>query len=443
MKYLNFKNYSILLILVLCIAFTSCETGDGYEEELVYILQKEDIKVAKNSISNFSAKVGQLLRIEVESVTDENLTYEWFISEERIAQTKNLEYMCEARGNYDLVLRVSQNELSFDYKFDLAVTFDDITPPSEDAIAYITQVFDYMPGPGQHTNTMPEYEVGDTQEDMNKKVLESIGNDKKGMITLGGYGGYVVVGFDHTIENKVGKRDFRIIGNAFYAFSNPDADAPEGGSCEPGIIMVAYDVNKNGKPDANEWYEIAGSAHNDPTKELWYQKAVGAKNNVNLYTNYEMTYHRPSKEPEAGDDFKKYVYWEDNKGNSGYKEKNEYHSQSYFPAWFEGDKLTFKGTCLPQNSINEAEAGSEYPFYVLYRFGYGYADNAMNDEDDVAIDISWAVNSQGLQVNLPGVDFIKVYTGVNQESGWIGECSTDITNIEDLHLLNIDLESRK
>lgn len=35
------------------------------------------------------------------------------------------------------------------------------------------------------------------------------------MISLGGFGGYVVVGFDHTITNVTGKRDFRVLGNAF------------------------------------------------------------------------------------------------------------------------------------------------------------------------------------------------------------------------------------
>lgn len=62
------------------------------------------------------------------------------------------------------------------------------------------------------------------------------------MISLGGFGGYVVVGFDHTIENVTGERDFRVLGNAFYAEANPNPNVTrKGGSCEPGIVMVAYD----------------------------------------------------------------------------------------------------------------------------------------------------------------------------------------------------------
>ena len=75
-------------------------------------------------------------------------------------------------------------------------------------------------------------------------------------------------------------------------------------------------------------------------------------------------------------------------------------------------------------------------------FRYGYADNELNNKDDSAVDIDWAVDKNGNKVHLPGVDFIKVYTGVDQENGWLGECSTEITRIEDLHLLGVDIDTR-
>ena len=37
-------------------------------------------------------------------------------------------------------------------------------------------------------------------------------------------------------------------------------------------------------------------------------------------------------------------------------------------------------------------------------------------------------------VHLPGVDFIRVYTGVNQQCGWLGETSTELSRAEDLHV---------
>ena len=37
-------------------------------------------------------------------------------------------------------------------------------------------------------------------------------------------------------------------------------------------------------------------------------------------------------------------------------------------------------------------------------------------------------------VHLPGVDFIRVYTALNQYCGWIGETSTEIFMARDMHI---------
>lgn len=291
---------------------------------------------------------------------------------------------------------------------------------------YITKVLDYVPGPGQFVNVMPEFQEGDTQEKMNAKVLAAIGNNNKQTITLGGFGGYVTVGFDHTIENVKGKRDFKVLGNAFSGKGTEPGNNVSSGSFEPGIIMVAYDKNKNGKPDTDEWYEIYGSAHKG--EETWYKELESAGNDINLYKDYEITYYKPT------DNAVKDIKWTDNKGKEGVIEANQFHQQPYFPQWIEGSKLKFKGTRLPQNGINKGT--DEAPYFALYSFSYGYADNAVNDSEGAEIDIDWAMDSTGQPANLPGVDFIKIYTGVNQVNGWLGECSTEVSGIEDLHLIN-------
>ena len=168
--------------------------------------------------------------------------------------------------------------------------------------------------------------------------------------------------------------------------------------------MVAYDPDNLG-PDNVQWYEIQGSAHVDPTKEPWYEMAKVNGNDVNIYFDYRITYYRPDSEPTSRDEWDTYIKWEDNQGNSGYKMKNQYHSQPYYPLWA-GNTLSFTGTCLPQNAIDESGSGT---YFVLYKFRYGYADNEINSYDDSSIDISWAVDASGNSVNLPGVDYIKIY----------------------------------
>ncbi|MGV8093523.1 MAG: hypothetical protein AB2L24_16810 [Mangrovibacterium sp.] len=302
--------------------------------------------------------------------------------------------------------------------------------PQEITSAYISKVYDFMPAVGQFINTMPEYKQGDAKETIIARAEEFVkGENPKGMISLGGFGGYIVFGFDHMIENVAGYRDFKVLGNAFWADANPNPEAPSrGGSCEPGIIMVSYDANNNGLPD-DAWYEIAGSEYGRSVK------------------NYEITYYKPDpnktpvlneKEFYATDT--EYIYWEDNQGNSGYKMKNQYHAQSYYPEWIAGDRITFTGTLLPNNAVDESGEGR---YWVQYSFDYGYADNAPNNDDESAIDIDWAVDANGNKANLPGIHFVKVYNGMNQECGWLGETSTEVSGAYDLHLLGISIRTQQ
>ena len=152
---------------------------------------------------------------------------------------------------------------------------------------------------------------------MNQKVLELIGNNKRGLVSLGGFGGYVVVGFDHTIENKPGSWDFRVLGNAFNGNSSAAASGTaKGGSYEPGVILVAYDKNGNGKPDADEWYEIQGSAQKGEM-EPWYTEAKAVGNDLHCYSDYEITYYKPKAEPKTQEEEAQYIRWTDNKGAKG------------------------------------------------------------------------------------------------------------------------------
>lgn len=128
-----------------------------------------------------------------------------------------------------------------------------------------------------------------------------------------------------------------------------------------------------------------------------------------------------------------YIPWADSEGMSGYIAKNSFHAQEYYPLWEERDKLTFSGTLLPPNAKDLSGMGI---YYVLYSYDWGYADNHPNDYADLnSFDISWAVDKEGNKVKLPGADFIRVYTGVNQYCGWLGETSTEISKARDLHIL--------
>ncbi len=301
-----------------------------------------------------------------------------------------------------------------------AQRMDNVTTHSR----YIQAVDEYRPAPGQYVNDVPEYEEGDTESDMIRKCNENVAGlnpIQSHLIALGGWGGYITFHFDHSIANLQGQRDFAVWGNAYQEMKN----LVFGGMNEAGVVMVSKDVNGNGKPD-DPWYEISGSCDRDSIGKVDY--------------GYEITY---SQNP-MGD-----IPWVDNRGNRGTIDRNHYHEQEYYPQWLP-DNLTFKGTRLPDNmwNLSDKVEGSFSPYYyVLVGFAYGYADNLPNFTDNAdatsynyegcGIDISWAVDENRQPVHLDFVDFVRVYTGLNQkcpQPEWWGETSTEFAGAEDIHL---------
>ncbi len=313
---------------------------------------------------------------------------------------------------------------------------DETTPVNEDITVfvveeqrkyspYISTVYEYRPAPGQFINDMPRYVIGDTKESMRRKAEESIrGNVRRG-VSLGGFGGYIIFGFDHTVMNIKDKRDFYIEGNAFNSGAHPGLEA---GSSESGIILVAFDDNQNGIPD-DTWYEI--DWYPDVTKEI-------------AYMDYEIKYYRPNpdKYPDPGQGSisdKTYIKWTDNRGKEGYVMKNVFHNQAYYPQWISDDEMVFRGTRLPNNASDVSGNGTYYLQFMFPRGAYvdNYPDGAVDSEGNQRnhFDISWAVGIETRErVHLKGIDFIKVYTAQNQYLGWLGETSTELFCAEDLHI---------
>ncbi|MDR1877592.1 MAG: cell surface protein [Flavobacteriaceae bacterium] len=361
----------------------------------------------------------RILDIDLNTVSYPNAEFEWTIKskttqEDSLTSTgKDFSFISLYSGTYSVTLKVKNGGETIEKQ-----TYITVEKETGSYSPYIAKVYDFLPAIGQFTNDLPKWAEGDTRESMIAKASVITGSSP-GTISLGGYGGYVVFGFDHSIINIQGERDFKIRGNAFWADATPGQKA---GNCEPGIILVSYDKNKNGIPD-DEWYEIAGSE---------YHKSETIK-------NYELIYHKPDPNAtpvpgaEGWQTDIQYIRWTDNQGNTGYKTKNSYHKQSYYPEWVSSPTLSFTGTKLADNYIDQSGNGT---YWTGKSYEYGYADNAPNNDEASNIDISWAVDKNGTPVKLAGIDFVKVYTGTNQEAGWLGEVSTEVNGGYDLHIIN-------
>lgn len=284
-------------------------------------------------------------------------------------------------------------------------------------------VLEMHPAPGQFVNTLPEWNEGETHEDICRKATESLKN--KELLHLGTYGGYMTVKFDHPIRNLRGS-DLRITGNGFYAAADPVYGKETiGGSFEPGIVYVGVGDDV----ETAQWYELAGCMYN--------------KGQIH---DFSITYYKPTAETGEHKQpyslYDDYIRWEakwtengEPRDSTGYHIKNSFHKQSYWPGWENAETLTFKGGKLPNNAIDQSGKGT---YWVLYRYAkdaYGYVDDSLNDDNYSTFDIDWAVDDNGNPVALKEINFIRVMTGIFQVCGWLGETSTEVSGFTDLHLV--------
>lgn len=275
-------------------------------------------------------------------------------------------------------------------------------PAGESALPEGLCVWEYTPAPGQFIG---DTSLGGMTEPITtaaEAVVWADGRISGGrFVSLGGFGGYIVVSLGRAITDGVGN-DFAIAGNAFV-----NGTSGQSSSNEPGIVFVMTDTNGNGLPD-DTWYELAGSRSLD----------------YGTIRNYSVTYFRPS-EP------KQPVKWTDSRGKEGEIDHITllHRQDTYYPSWIHSDSYTLTGTCLPaQTALADDGRWSNAPFE------WGYADNMGSDVVDdgeggmpwVGFDLSRAILPDGTPAVVNKVHFIKVQTGVNSKAGPLGEVSTEV-----------------
>lgn len=347
------------------------------EIDLYSVLPEIELSQEGNDLN---ITMGETLNFTATVTNESEYLEEWYLDDVLVSSDAVYDFIPEKSGTYILSYSASNDAGAITNAYTILVAAV-IRPITEQSNLYVTSLIDYLPAPGQFINTSLGSEVG-------AKTIEG----KKGMVSLGGWGGSVSYAFDHTVLNIADSNDLMVYGNAMPNFA------------EPGIVWVMQDENANGIAD-DTWYEIKGSAD-----EL-----------EGTIKNYSVTYTKP--EPITAD-----VPWTDSEGNSGVLATNVFHSQAYYPESVTEDSYTLTGTILSSNNINM----SNPRFITSAPFDAGYADNTSGGDQ---IDIASAIDVSGNAVNLTGVDFIKVQTAIQANMGWLGELSTEVTGIADLSLL--------
>jgi hypothetical protein len=278
-----------------------------------------------------------------------------------------------AQGTY----RITVTEQSTNTSATVAVA---CTPPegthkrTGGANKYATDAFYYMPAPGQFINSLEATTPADALSALQKWCGKSAS-----YFHIGAFGGYLIVGFDHSVENKQGFPDLGIAGN------------PLPGWCESGVVWVMQDENGNKLPD-DTWYELRGSETGKPETTQ----------------RYAITYYKPASTNQ-------YPLWTDNMGRTG-------AVYTAYPKFITETHYTLIGTCL--NSTFGIDAGLE----ASKCYDWGYVDSINNSLDHPGSGEFWiedAIHVDGSPANLQYIDFVKIHTAINAQGAAVGEISTE------------------
>ena len=348
----------------------------------------------------------RLLPLDLDST--KHYTFTWSVDGTTLQEGEQALYRFEARsqGRFQVGFRMSDGEESADTTLTVVVCPPEGTyrrPADANSSPRLTRVHSFLPAPGQYVN---ENYTARTMEEACTYAKTRL--DEGNYVSLGGFGGSLVVGFDHSIESD-GDYNLAVKNTLYTNYS------------EPGIVWVMQDENGDGLPN-DTWYELKGSEY-------------GLECTVQ---DYAVTYYRPEAPASK-------VHWTDNRGGSGKIDYlAAYHKQDYYyPLWVQEDSYILRGTRLEARNYDQSGTGT---YWINPDYGWGYADNFspvdMIPERATGLTagcnhfrISDAVTYDGQPANLQYIDFVKVQTGLNAKSGWLGELSTEVMDVIDFNLV--------
>lgn len=375
------------------------EDGVDNAEMTVYILPEQTPEIYfdngsyrtetnTDEIRHFSVPLGRsLVMAPVIASMGENLTFSWTVDgAARSSTTEYLTFTPSEKGTYTISVTANDGTTTASTTATVECVAEEGTyyrPASGTSVAKMNHVYEFVPAPGQFIN----YQEGTTMQGVLDKM-----NAENSVAMIGAYGGYFIVGFDHSVENGDGK-DLQIDGNAFAGWS------------EPGIVWVMQDENGDGLPN-DTWYELAGSeANSSATKK-----------------RYAITYFKPNGPQQD-------VLWSDNMGNISSVDYNGYHDQDYyFPMFIEEDSYTLTGTRLASTmEIGDLETSAGYD--------WGYVDNYGSAGQNGIFEIDNAIQVDGSSIKLQYIDFVKVHTAMVGKGSAVGEISTEAGDPYDYQLM--------
>ena len=321
--------------------------------------------------------------------------YEWTLGETVIGKEKDIDFIQAKPGDYELQLKAFAGKQT-------ETTTCNVKVEEAKYSSRATSILSYETAANTHwylTNTgkQPEDYILSYNE-----FMETISEEMKGTnipaINIGNWGSYVIVGFDHTIVNVEGRNDIEI----------------RNGKHIPNALgfYVAYDKNRNGKPDEDEWYLI--------------------KHPLDL-EDYERTFTFIGKpEFETSGKFRFCTITYEVKDSKGVTEERTSRTSVYDHA----TPLDFPGYYIENEEIAMKEGWKTS--YTLKGKMTSLPQPNYSGNKTLSIDIDNAIDKNGNHVTLPGIDFVKIQqiAIINHQDITKGEVSNlnEIAYVRDMNL---------
>lgn len=291
----------------------------------------------------------------------------------------------EEPGTYYLTVCLTPEDPEFDPAISMPLMEVTVAPPRTAGAP--DRVVDYLCVNSQYTN-------GDYGSHPERTLCG-------GTVSLGGFGGYITYYYEDGLCDDPAHPygvDFYVNGNAAVGSA-----AAKTSFFEPGQVWVSE--------DAENWYALAGSAHYDEGVD-W---------------DYTVTYEKTPAGKTA---------WTDSLGNTA----DGARFSGPWPSQVTEDAIALSGILLPTQSGEAFSAGVAADAYPT-QWGYAdcqpngtenpYLDNTGYDLAASGFDLAWAVDAQGLPVDVSnkGFHYVKIQTASNIWHPAFGEKSPEIAGV--------------
>jgi hypothetical protein len=281
---------------------------------------------------------------------------------------------------------------------------------------FATRVLDFAPAPGQFVQNPLFNDPARALGPPGGNGGLTMGDNTKA-VTLGGFGGTITLGFDHSIwhnpRNPLGM-DFIVYGNGFYVSGDP---LRRQGEC--GVIEVSRDDNHNGRAD-DAWYLIPGSHLAPGAQRATVQWDAATLNPVYVPPGRSGTWTT------SGYMLPPTVFGASpilvNPNTDGTEAVWGYADVG--PTLLLGDTTATNVVDDPGADPALFYTAPDDPHAVGVTPGSGGGS---------AISVAWAVDEiTGAPANLDRIDFVRITTAINAGGPPLGEISTEVSGVADV-----------